>query len=128
MKSRNLLPIAIQRCLVLNLPQNKFHKNSLKTEKNHNKFSSQIIVTSSQINVRNYCTKRTWTSLLSPIFQSVWYVKCRCGSWAFRLRLRQVAPFSGNTQVHFSTSQVLRSRVFDWRTSFWPSKMGRYAF
>ena len=25
MKSRNLLPIAIQRCLVLNLPQNKFH-------------------------------------------------------------------------------------------------------
>jgi hypothetical protein len=35
MKSRNLLPIAIQ-----NLPQNKFHKNNLKTEKNfHPKFS-----------------------------------------------------------------------------------------
>ena len=62
MKSRNLLPIGIQRCLVLNLPQNKFHKNNLKTEKNHNKFSSQIFVRTSQINVRNYRTKRTWTS------------------------------------------------------------------
>ena len=26
------------------MPENKFHKNSLKTEKNHKKFSSQIIV------------------------------------------------------------------------------------
>ena len=59
MKSRNLLPIAIQQCLVLNLPQNKFHKNNLKTEKNHNKLSSQIFVRKSQINVRNYRTKRT---------------------------------------------------------------------
>ena len=47
MRSRNLF-------LVLNLPQNKFHKNSLKTEKNHNKFSSQI-------NVRNYHSKQTLT-------------------------------------------------------------------
>ena len=31
------------------MPQNKFHKNRLKTEKNHNKFSSQI-------NVQNYHT------------------------------------------------------------------------
>ena len=31
---------------------------------NNNKFSSQIIGTSSQINGRNCCTKRTWTSFL----------------------------------------------------------------
>ena len=30
-----------QPFLKLNLPQNEFHMNSLKTEKNHNKFSSQ---------------------------------------------------------------------------------------
>jgi hypothetical protein len=54
MKSRNLLPIAIQRYLVLNLLQNKFHKNNLKTEKNHNKFSSHF-----RENVPNYRTKRT---------------------------------------------------------------------
>ena len=33
---------------VLNLPQNKFHKNNLKTEKYHNKFSSQTFVRTSQ--------------------------------------------------------------------------------
>ena len=31
------------------MPQNKFHKSSLKTEKNHNKFSSQIIMTSPKL-------------------------------------------------------------------------------
>ena len=48
----------------LNLPQNKLIKNRLKTEKNHNKFSSQIIVTSSQINVQNHHTKWTWASFI----------------------------------------------------------------
>ena len=68
MKSRYLLPIAIQWCLVLNLPQNKFDKNNLKTKKNHNKFSSQIFVGMSQSDVWNYRTKGTWTSLKSSIF------------------------------------------------------------
>ena len=44
MKSLNLFK-------VLNLPQNKFHRDSLKTQKNHNKFSSQNNVISSQNNI-----------------------------------------------------------------------------
>ena len=47
MKSYNLL----QSGVLGYWPQNRFHKNSLKTEKNHN--SSQIIMTSSQINLQN---------------------------------------------------------------------------
>ena len=39
----------------LNLPQNEFH--SLKTEKNHNKISSQNIVTSSENNVQKWRTR-----------------------------------------------------------------------
>ena len=33
-----------QPFLKLNLPQNEFHEKSLKTEKKHNKFSSQNLV------------------------------------------------------------------------------------
>ena len=46
-----------QPFLKLNLPQNEFHGKSLKTEKNHNKFSSQNIVTSSQNKNENIVQK-----------------------------------------------------------------------
>ena len=45
--------VITQPFLNLDLPQNDVHRNNFKTEKNHNKFSSQNIMTSSQKTYQN---------------------------------------------------------------------------